>query len=947
MAVVGHAEIIVRAITTGVEKDIRKGFDGISKSIANSAGRKIGNSFADGFSRSRSSNMFGKISDGLKTMVPEAEGARKAFQSLVRTGYSLSGVLGIIVGAISSVVVSIGPLISSLLKALPATLALVNAFVALRVAMSVGKTAFGDIFGAVKRATQVNGGYTKSIKDIKKAWRDLLFDLESASYTEEEASLNLEKARNNLIRMQDLPPNSMARREAELELKQADLAYRRAKARTKDLTETVEEGFDAFRDGYKKGAGSDPFEGLNAAQTEFAKRLVELNPKLDALKLKMSEAFLKPLYEAVDIFEFKLLPIFNVRLPQIAGVAGDQITKIFRRIGNETNLNKIDSILIEMQPTLKLLGDLASNISDIFLSILDSTSELVQKFLTWAVELTGEWADNLNKMNLDGSLTEWFNSTGEEMGKWGKVFGNIIDGFTNMVRLTTGPGSAGEEMLKWFTEATETFANMFSEDPSAGREFFKNAMINTRAVFSSIGALIKEILSFADNPAIAEAFNILKEGAPATGELLKKLVEAGPAFATFIMEAFKVLNQLTDTDQINAFFDTLTKAVKGVGEFLDTPLAKKLFDNLGPVFATLSAIGVIIDVIKFAFQVLVGYAAFLFLGLDKLLLGFFNDVKTRFGGIGKVLKIAGWVGLIITVVSMFTDFYNRFADFRMMVDTTLAGIGEAFGNLFESLMELFDVLFGAEGLGGIMSSIEPVIKNIFEILIPFIGGVLEFFINGISTVVRFITSVVKVVMDVVQPIVRGIMAIFSGDLLGGLASIAMGIVNIFVGIVQTIFNAVIGAINLGIDLINGILATINNSGISSALGWGKLQITKIAMLDITGPVNRGMQNWLNARNSVTTMPQGWTPRGMALGGTVYPSPGGSIVNVAEAGRPERIEPLDPNGLSNRDKALIKQLTGGAGRGVQIVVNAAHGMDENEIATIVSRKLAFQIQKGMY
>jgi hypothetical protein len=51
---------------------------------------------------------------------------------------------------------------------------------------------------------------------------------------------------------------------------------------------------------------------------------------------------------------------------------------------------------------------------------------------------------------------------------------------------------------------------------------------------------------------------------------------------------------------------------------------------------------------------------------------------------------------------------------------------------------------------------------------------------------------------------------------------------------------------------------------------------------------------------------------MANGGTVFPSRGGSIVQVAEAGRAERIEPLDENGISARDKAIIDYLSNGGG-----------------------------------
>lgn len=82
----------------------------------------------------------------------------------------------------------------------------------------------------------------------------------------------------------------------------------------------------------------------------------------------------------------------------------------------------------------------------------------------------------------------------------------------------------------------------------------------------------------------------------------------------------------------------------------------------------------------------------------------------------------------------------------------------------------------------------------------------------------------------------------------------------------------------------------------------------------------------------------------AKGGIVYPKRGGVIAQVAEAGRPERIEPLDPDGLSKRDKAMIAYMGGGAG-GATINVYATPGMDEIQLAKIVSREISFMMRKG--
>jgi phage-related protein len=83
---------------------------------------------------------------------------------------------------------------------------------------------------------------------------------------------------------------------------------------------------------------------------------------------------------------------------------------------------------------------------------------------------------------------------------------------------------------------------------------------------------------------------------------------------------------------------------------------------------------------------------------------------------------------------------------------------------------------------------------------------------------------------------------------------------------------------------------------------------------------------------------------LAKGGIVPASPGGTLAQIGEAGRPERVEPLDPDGLSKRDKAMIQMLSGGAGE-MTINVYPSKGMNESELANMVSRQIAFQLRRG--
>jgi hypothetical protein len=140
-----------------------------------------------------------------------------------------------------------------------------------------------------------------------------------------------------------------------------------------------------------------------------------------------------------------------------------------------------------------------------------------------------------------------------------------------------------------------------------------------------------------------------------------------------------------------------------------------------------------------------------------------------------------------------------------------------------------------------------------------------------------------------------------------------------------------GAVNMVIDGINGLLNAFFNG-----LGGG---IADAVSVFSGGTVNLKKPGLISKVK--------FQIPGLAEGGTVMPSRGGSLVNVAEAGQAERIEPLDENGLSKRDKVLIAALSSGSGSGSTINVYPSAGMNERDLADMVSRRIAFEIRKGAF
>lgn len=854
--IIGHAEVIISPITRGFEAKLRKDIQSISGAIGGQTGSNLGQSFAQGW-RAATGNIFNKFMGGLEGVSAEATAAKERFQSLVRVGYVVQGVIGILVGGISSLVASLGTLVGILGRAAPAVSVLGSAFATLGVAMITAKMAFGQIGSAVAAATKQNSGLGKSIAEIREEFQQLQFQAEEAALSEGRAALNLEAALENLRRTADLPPNSAARREAQLAYEEAELAYRRAKDRTQDLNAEVAKGPEALN----KAAGQDPFADLNEYQRTFAEYLVSLKPKIDALRLELSKAFLPPLQGAVEILEERLYPILMRELPKVAGNTGEALQDMFDNI-DYSKIEKMLSLMTEDlggaegTSNLDKMGELFGNILDILLQIVNAASPLLNDFLTFLVDKTESWKTTLEDMDLVG----WFDESGEYAGGLGEIIGNIFRGLGNLIGLTTGPGSAGEDMLTWLKDATKSFENMFAEDPDAGKQYFKDAFANAQSVMSSIGALISEILKLADNPNIKETFDKLKEGAPDLGELLGKLVDAGPSFAQLIETITEIANRLTDDNQMSAFFDTLNKGAEGFRDFLDTDLAKKFFDNLGPIFATFSALGVIFDVVRFALLTVGGYILFFFGDNSPFgkLKGMFDGKKDPFtkmagalskakGPLGPLLRLLGGAGggglfaIFLLLIAKAVEFYNSIEGFRQMVDNVFGEIGKSFEDLFDELNRFFSILFGGEGEGGgLLGAFDPLIQVILEVLIPIFGYMLSTVIDTVTMIISWFNNLFEGVSPGISDFIDGVMLLFSGDLEGGMEKIGEGIGNIVLGIVQFFINSIIDLINFGIKNINHLIGIITDSDfanwLSETLGINMkgFRIAELEHVDLLG-----------------------------------------------------------------------------------------------------------------
>lgn len=1019
MAVVGSARIIVSAITTGVGPAISRAMRDAERSAGpdgEKIGARLGESINKGLEKgNRRSNFLSNIFD-----INQAEGTRQAFVALQKAGFNLQTGLGVLGGSLGALVGTLGAIAGAAGGASAALVAVGGAAIGLGVGAKLASLALGGIGGAFSRATRPAAGLQKSIKDLREEWQQLLFDAEAASYGEEEAALNFERARENLARMADLPPNSAARREAELELKKADLAYRRAVDRTQDLNEKVAEGPEGLKEA-ASGGGADPYAGLTKSQKDFAKQLVALKPKFDTLKEAVSKGFLPELGKQIDKLFGENFPVLENGFTRIGVALGTSTKTVGDFINSAEGMKGVNNVFGISETVMTTVGNIVKNLFGSLFTVLDAATPLIEKFVSFVDTKLQTFNNFLTGKNVatgegTSALRDFFNRAGELAGKFGKIFGNIFEGFGKIIGANFGPGTGGDNVLNWLTTATEKFANLdqLAGGADALQKFFVDSAENGMAMFKSIGALLSELIQLGDMPEIKETFDTLATGAPALGNILEEGIKAGPVLAELIVNITKIVEAFADSGAITTYFGVLETVTGKISEILQNETVRAIIDTISKVgafflalgtlagaasnvgqiiFATFARFGPVFGPILFIIAAIAGAFVYLYntsaeakAQIDGLL-GALMDAGAQIMGVLSA-AMAELAPVIMEVVQVLLDLVMQ------LVPILMDSLIPAFVQVVEAIVPIIAILVSQflPIFSQIISAIAPLIPIIIEALVPVIlqiaaavQRILPIIMDLIANLVTALLPAFIMIFNAIVPVVAALAELLIPIIeilitqLAPVITIITGIVGVFATFVAMILQFVMPAITVIIKIITG-LVTLFAVGLSGAVK-GFTTVFRTVFEGISG-FFKGIMNGLigfaegfinffidgingmvDLVNSIKFKVPDWVPgfggktlganlaklgkvrlARLADGGTVFPSAGGSIVNVAEAGRPERIEPLDPDGLSQRDKAIINQLSGGGG-GINITVNPSAGMNERELAAAVSRQLAFEIRRG--
>jgi len=662
VAIVGEAYVVVKAITTGFGNQIQQSLNGLN-SAGSQAGQSLGKAFSSG------------AASGLSKADQAAMDTYKSVNKLIEAGYYTQMAFVAAAQGIAVLVSGLFALGSQLAAATPALIVLPSILSAIAQAGIVTKIAFGGIGKAISgltnpkgvakidkmpdlllaleaaedrvtdaslRATKATNALDQAKLDAAESTEQLKFASEDAALGEKRAAINLEKARKTLARVQDLPPNSTARKEAELAYQEAELAYRKAKDSNSDLDKAVKksvaegvEGSKLVKDAKeaitaadrellraqeaqaradkkvkeeakKKGSGgTDPLEGLGKSAREFAKYIANLKPLLDELKVGIQDTLFPKLQTAIDtLLKSGLFDILKTKLVDTGTAIGNAAIDFSKLFSNPTNLKNFSDVLDTNNRTIGKLGKVAGNLATSFITLLDAASPLIDRFTDWVVTLTEGWNQTLNAKNATSDLTDTFNDAGDIAAQFFDIIGNIFGALMNMGKAASGPGSGGQMIFDFLEEATAKFKAFTGGALKDGslEEFFKGASDSFISLLEIIGIVVGAILKTADDPGVGKFFDSLKSAAQSLADGLTGLSESGVIefFGNFIEHIAKVIEVTAESGSIKTYFGILNTALGIFVAIISNPAFQAFFGVLASVHAARLAFGRLGKAVNFA-----------------------------------------------------------------------------------------------------------------------------------------------------------------------------------------------------------------------------------------------------------------------------------------------------------------------------------------------------------
>jgi hypothetical protein len=666
MAVVGKADVIIRAITVGADKSIKDFGDRIkaqndsiqrdsasrNKDIEKETekylarqnaryaayGAKTDKLFKREYTRSFSTNIqtafnkgfnareneiglykferaLGVVSSALTRIKSPAEDAANNFMRLQKMGYTFQTAAGTIAGSVGSLVGGVLSLAGVFAQAAGAVGGTGAAFISVGSGIAGAKIALNGVGAAVKDLWNGQNAYNRSLLEARQAFVNLKYAAEDAALSEVDASLNLEKARIALARVQNLPMNNMVRREAELAYQRADLNLRQSKTKIKQVQDQIKLGPTVVK---------NPYATLAKSQQQFVRYLLSLKPVISGMVESISHAFLTPVESGIKILVSKSLPTLQSGLTQVGGAMGLAFKDFASYFSTPDNQKVLSQFFSNAVPIIREFGKAVGPAFGGLLKLLVTAQPLALQMSKWINKIAVNFNAWISNTANNKRMQEFFQKSGDVIKQLGSTVWTVFQSIGNIVNAAfpkNGKGGAGQAMLDWIKSIADGFKR-FTSDPKFSK-WLMDSTTNMIAMAKSLGSFAKIFIDLAAAPSLKSFWTTIQGASPYIEKILADGERVGPILAQVFVGFTKIMSELSDSGALDSFLKTLNSVVQFFADFFKNPAVQGFLNILGSIHGYVLGASVVFGIL---------------VTTTKIALGYFQKMFRTLGGVAVALQ---------------------------------------------------------------------------------------------------------------------------------------------------------------------------------------------------------------------------------------------------------------------------------------------------------------------
>lgn len=379
---------------------------------------------------------------------------------------------------------------------------------------------------------------------------------------EADAQRNIADAQRNLARAQRDAQRTVADAQRNL----AD-ALRQAEEPASSVATAVNNVEEALR-------------GLSPEARSFAYFIAdEVIPALEDVRNEIAAELLPTVERNLRRLLTTLLPQITRELVRSAQIIGDWFSDLTDYLVSPEFSADFQIISDGNQRALQRFGDSLNNVFEALTNIAAVVAEpggLLDRFTIWVESLTEGWKESSRFNRESGKMFDFFDRAGDVVAQWGRIFGNIIEGFGNIGSASV---EAGQTLTDSFEDATAYFVQWTEDNSDRLQQWFNDLVPVVEEVGGLIVDIFRGLARLADDPETLDFVQRLRdEVGPAIRELVEALQDAGvqDKLIEFLVSLSEALATLAENGGFQAFFDTVIGFLDRITAWGETESGRRL-----------------------------------------------------------------------------------------------------------------------------------------------------------------------------------------------------------------------------------------------------------------------------------------------------------------------------------------------------------------------------------